>query len=176
MTIQEEKLISTEVIYKGKIFNIEKNDVVLSNNLNRTREIVRHKGGVVILAEKGNNILMVKQYRFAVKKILFELPAGKLDKENEDILSAAKRELMEETGHSAKNWKPLGYIIPSPGFCDEKLHLFFATDLTYDKPNPDEGEILEHFELPKQKVFDMIKTGEILDAKTICTIMKAYKL
>lgn len=176
MTKYTEKKLASENIYKGIVFDVVKDKVELSNGLIRNREIVKHNGGVVILAEKDNKILMVKQYRYAVGQALYELPAGKLDKENEDILSAAKRELLEETGHSAKDWKSLGFIFPTPGFCDEKLHLFYATNLTFDKPNPDEGEIIEHFEVELNKVFEMIKSGEIVDSKSICALMKAYKL
>lgn len=176
MTIYKEKTLESENIYNGIVFDVVKDKVELSNGLIRKREVVKHNGGVVILAEKHDKILMVKQFRYAVGQTLYELPAGKLDKENEEILDAAKRELMEETGHSAKNWESLGFIFPTPGFCDEKLHLFYATDLTYTKPNPDEGEIIEHFEIELKEVFNMIKNGEIVDSKTICALMKAYKL
>lgn len=176
MTIYNEKTLESESIYNGIVFDVVKDKVELSNGLIRRREIVKHNGGVVILAEKHNKILMVKQFRYAVGQALYELPAGKLDKQNEEILDAAKRELLEETGHSAKNWKSLGFIFPTPGFCDERLYLFYATGLTFSKPNPDEGEIIEHFEIELSEVFNMMKKGEILDSKTICALMKAYKL
>ena len=171
-----EKQLSSETIYEGKIFTVTKDSVKLCNGLERTREVVHHNGGVVILAQKEAKILLVKQYRYPVQDALFELPAGKLDKQNEEILEAAKRELLEETGHSAKEWKSLGYIWPTPGFCDEKLHLFFATDLSFSSPNPEEGEILNFYEIEKTKVFEMIKSGEINDSKTICALMRAYCL
>ena len=103
-------------------------------------------------------------------------PAGKLDHGNEDILSAAKRELEEETGYHAKTWKSLGFIYSTPAICSEKIYLFFATDLTAGKPHPDDGEFVEYLEIPKDKVFEMVKSGEIFDAKTIAALMRAYKL
>lgn len=176
MTKLTEKKLGSQLICEGKIFTVTRDKVELSNGLITNREIVHHNGGVVILAEKGNKILMVQQYRYATQSALFELPAGKLDKKNEDVLDAAKRELEEETGHRAKIWESLGFIWPTPGFCDEKLHLFFAKDLTFFEPHPDEGEIINFYEIEKEKVFEMIKTGEINDAKTICALMRAYKV
>ena len=131
---------------------------------------------LVIVAEKDNKILFVKQFRYATKQALFELPAGKLDKMGEDILSAAKRELEEETGHCAQTWENLGYIWTSPGFCTEKLYLFKATNLTFIGQHLDEGEILDYFSIEKEEVFNMIKNGEINDSKTICALMRAYKV
>lgn len=175
----EEKTISSKTVYKGKIFDITDDEIILSDGekeYHRHREIIHHPGGVVICAIKNNeNILLVKQYRYAVKSIQTELPAGRLEK-GEDPLLAAQRELREETGYIAKNWESLGYIFTTFGICNEKLYLFKATDLIYDKPNPDEGEVLEHFELPLNEVYNLIKNGTINDAKTICALTRAFKL
>lgn len=152
-----EKTLKSTKIYKGKVFDITKDDVELSDGYKSIREVVHHTGGVVIVAEKDNKILMVQQYRYPTKEVLYELPAGKLDKLNEDILSAAKRELEEETGHIAKEWKSLGFIWTSPGFCNEKLYLFKATDLDFKGQHLDEGEILDYISIDKDKVFNMIK-------------------
>lgn len=171
----EKKLNSTE-IYKGKVFTITCDDVELSDGYKSKREVVHHSGGVVIVAQTDNKILMVRQFRYATKEALYELPAGKLDKQGEDILSAAKRELEEETGYNAKNWESLGYIWTSPGFCSEKLYLFKASDLTFKGQHLDEGEVLDYLSIDKEEVFKMIKSGEINDAKTICALMRAYKL
>ena len=172
----EEKTIDSTEKYKGKVFNITLDNVELSNGYKTVREVVHHNGGVVIAAEKGGKILMVKQYRYPTKEFLYELPAGKLDKQGETVEEAAKRELTEETGYVAKNWESLGYIWTSPGFCNEKLYLFKASDLTFKGQNLDEGEILDYLEVEKQEVFEMIKTGKINDSKTICALMRAYKL
>ena len=171
-----EKTLNSEKKYEGKVFTIIKDDVELSDGYKTIREVVLHNGGVVIVAEKDGNILLVKQFRYPTKEVLYELPAGKLDKENEDILSAAKRELEEETGHIAKRWESLGFIWTSPGFCNEKLYLFKASDLSFKGQHLDEGEILDYIEIEKNKVFDMIKNGEINDAKSISALMRAYKL
>lgn len=171
----EKKLFSTE-IYNGKVFKITKDDVELSDGKKTIREVVHHNGGVVIVAEKDDKIMMVKQYRYATGQALFELPAGKLDKENEDMLSAAKRELKEETGYIAQNWETLGFIWTSPGFCSEKLYLFKASNLSFEGQKLDDGEILDYTEVEKNRVFDMVKSGEINDAKTISALMRAYKL
>lgn len=171
-----EKTLTSKQIYDGKVFEILRDEVELSNGHKSIREVARHPGGVVIVAQKDENtILMVKQFRYPLKAVSLELPAGKLEYgENPDI--AAKRELEEETGYVAKNWKSLGFIYTTPGFCDEKLYLYFATDLKFIKQNPDEGEIIEYFEYNLDEVFDMIKNGEINDSKTICALTRAFKL
>ncbi len=171
-----EKTISTKEIYNGKVFKITKDDVELYDGYKTIREVVHHNGGVVIAAEKDNKILMVKQFRYPAEEVLLELPAGKLDKQNEDILSAAKRELEEETGHIAENWESLGYIWTSPGFCSEKLYLYKASNLTFKGQHLDEGEVLDYLAIDKDEVFDMVKTGKINDSKTISALMRAYKL
>lgn len=171
-----ENKIKSEEIYKGRVFTVTHDEVELSDGYKTFRDVVHHNGGVVIVAEKDGNILMVEQYRYATSGALLELPAGKLDKRNEDILSAAKRELEEETGFNAKNWKSLGYIWTSPGFCSEKLYLFKASDLSFKGQHLDEGEVLNYIQIAKEKVFEMVKNGEISDAKTICALMRAYKL
>lgn len=170
----EEKTISTEYKYKGKVIDVKRDEVIVSNGHKSVREVVEHTGGVVILALHDKNILLVNQFRYPLKSTSIELPAGKLEK-GEDPDIAAKRELEEETGYISNNWTKLGYIYTSPGFCDEKLHLYFAKDLEYKNQHPDEDEILECYEEPIEKVFDMIDNREINDSKTICTIMRARK-
>ncbi len=170
----EEKLINSEEIYNGRVFRVTKDDVRLSNGSLKFREVVHHNGGVVIAAIKDNKILLVKQFRYPTNQTLIELPAGKLDKEGETVLEAAKRELEEETGHIAEKWTDLGFIWTTPGFCSEKLYLFKAEDLTFVGQKPDEDEILNYFEADKTKVLEMIKSGEINDSKTICATMRAF--
>ena len=171
-----EKKISSKVTYEGKVIDITLDDIELPDGSKSFREVIRHPGGVVIVAMKDNDtILMVKQYRYAISKVSLELPAGKLEK-GEDVLLAAKRELHEETGYIANNWKSLGFIHTTPGICDEKLYLFLATDLQYDNPCPDEGEIICHYEYKLDDVFNLIKNGELNDSKTICALMRAFKL
>ena len=169
-----EKTLSSKTVYNGRIFDITYDEIELADGLKRHREIIHHPGGVVIFAQKEDgNVLLVKQYRYATKSLQIELPAGRLEK-GEDPLLAAKRELREETGYIAQNWKSLGYIFTTFGICDEKLYLFEAKDLTFDCQNPDEGEIIDYFELPLNEVRNLIKNGTINDAKTICAISRAF--
>ncbi|MBR2526345.1 NUDIX hydrolase [bacterium] len=171
-----EKTLSTKRVYNGKVVFVDYDDIETSDGTKGFREVIRHPGGVVIVAEKDENtILMVKQFRYPLKSVSLELPAGKLEQgENPD--NAAPRELEEETGYIAKTWKSLGYIYTTPGICDEKLYLYHAKDLTYTKPNPDEGEIIQALEYNINDVFKMIKNGEINDSKTLCALLRAYKI
>ena len=169
-----EKTLSSEYVFKGKVIDVKRDDILVSNGHKSIREVVEHSGGVVILAIKDNKILTVKQYRYPISNTSIELPAGKLEKgENPDF--AAKRELEEETGFVTKNWTSLGYIYTSPGFCDEKLHLYLAQDLTFKKENPDEDEILENDRYTIQELLEMIDNGTINDSKTLCAILRARK-
>lgn len=168
-----EKALSEKTNFSGKCIDVKTYDVELSDGSKSFREIIRHPGGVVAVAQKGDKILMVKQFRFAIGQVSLELPAGKLEKgENPD--DAVKRELEEETGHIAKTWKSLGFINTTPGICDEKLYLYYATDLEFTKQHPDEGEIIEYFEYNLDEVLEMIKDGRINDSKTVCALTRAF--
>ncbi len=170
----EEKTINSRTAFEGKVIDVLVDDVVIATGQKTIREVVKHKGGVVIIALKDDmNILMVKQYRYPIREESLELPAGKLDID-EDPAIACKRELEEETGYVAQDWKSLGYIYTSPGFCNEKLYLYLATNLKYVGDNPDEGEVLQTQEYKAGEIFDMIKNGEINDAKTICAMSRAF--
>lgn len=168
-----EKTLNSQMVYDGRIVKVYKDDVELADGHKSFREVVRHSGGVVIIAFKDKNtILLVKQYRYPIAKTVLELPAGKLEK-GEDPFEAAKRELEEETGYCANKWTDLGYINTSPGFSDEKLYLYLAQYLEFTQCHPDEGEIIQAFEYKYEDVLEMIENGEINDAKTICGIMRA---
>ena len=170
-----EKTLTSDVVYDGKIITVYNDKVEISTGKSSYREVVEHSGGVVILAvhKKDNieKILMVKQFRYPLKQALLELPAGKLEKD-EDPFEAAKRELTEETGYIAQNWEDLGYIYTSPGYSNEKLYLYKATNLEYVGDCPDEGEILIEYEFSTDEIKKMIQNGDITDAKTICAFMK----
>lgn len=168
-----EKTLNSQMVYDGRIVKVYKDDVELADGHKSFREVVRHSGGVVIIAFKDKNtILLVKQYRYPIAKTVLELPAGKLEK-GEDPFEAAKRELEEETGYCANKWTDLGYINTSPGFSDEKLYLYLAQDLEFTQCHPDEGEIIQAIKYKYEDVLEMIENGEINDAKTICGIMRA---
>lgn len=170
----EEKTLDSKVVYEGKVVTVLRDDVEVADGHKSFREVVLHSGGVVIVALKNDNtILMVKQYRYPLKHVNLELPAGKLEiGENPD--EACKRELEEETGYRAKSWKSLGFINTTPGICTEKLYLYLAKDLEFVGEHPDEGEIIKTFEYKLNDVFSMINNGEINDAKTICALTRAF--
>lgn len=170
----EEKTLNSEVVYDGKVMTVIRDDVEVADGHKSFREVVLHSGGVVITAMKdAETILLVKQYRYPLKQTVLELPAGKLEVgENPD--EACKRELEEETGYRAKNWKSLGYINTTPGICTEKLYLYLASDLEFVGEHPDEGEIIKCFEYKLSDVMNMINNGEINDAKTICALHRAF--
>ncbi len=172
----EEKTLSEEKKFDGKFIQVSSYDVELSTGRKAIREVVNHPGGVVVVALKDENtILMVKQYRYPIKQALLELPAGRLEKDDNPD-ERIKKELEEETGFIAKTWKSLGYIYTTPGICDEKLYLYFAADLEFKNQNPEDDEIIEFFEYNLNEVFEMIKSGEINDAKTICALTRVFKL
>ena len=170
----DEKTLDSKVVYEGKVVTVIRDDVEVADGHKSFREVVLHSGGVVVAALKDNNtILLIKQYRYPLKKVNLELPAGKLEiGENPD--EACKRELEEETGYQAKQWQSLGFINTTPGICTEKLYLYLAKDLEFVGDHPDEGEILKCEEYNLSEVFKMINSGEINDAKTICTLFRAF--
>lgn len=168
----EEKTLSEIKEFDGKFIKVSTYNVELSTGKKGLREVVHHPGGVVVVAQKDENtILMVKQFRYPIQQVSLELPAGRLEI-GEDPDFAIKRELEEETGFIAKTWKSLGFIHTTPGFCDEKLYLYYATDLEFKEQVPDDGEIIEYFEYNINEVFEMIKKGEINDSKTICALSR----
>jgi len=172
----EEKTLSSETIYNGKVIDVIRDEVEIATGRRSFREVVKHNGGVVIAAFKQCDdepvILLVKQFRYPIKKVCYELPAGKLEK-GEDPDLACKRELEEETGYRASEWNSLGFINTSPGFCDEKLYLYSAFGLDFVGEHPDDGEIIQAEEFKLSKVKEMIMNGEINDAKTICALYRA---
>lgn len=171
-----EKTLKSERIFEGKILKVDYDTVILPNGREAKREIVRHPGGVgIVVIDENGMIYMVRQYRIPYDDILLEIPAGKLDG-NEDTLEAAKRELSEETGLKAENWQFVGSFYPSVGFCDENLRLYMATDLTVGAVHPDEDEFLNVVKMPFDDVVKMCVDGSIKDGKTIAAVLKAEYL
>ena len=168
----KEKTIESELIFDGRVVKLYKDTIELPTGKQSFREVVKHAGGVVILAVKDDKILLVKQFRYPFKEIMYELPAGKLEA-GEDPFEAAKRELEEETGYCADKWTNLGYVCTSPGYSDEKLYLYKAEDLKFTHCHPDDGEIIQAFEYKYDDVLKMIDKGEINDAKTLCALLRA---
>lgn len=170
----EEKTLKSEYVYRGKVLDVKRDEILVSNGHNSVREVVEHPGGVVILAVQDNNLLTVKQFRYPLKETSVELPAGRLEL-GEDPDEASKRELREETGYIANFWKSLGFIYTTPGFCNEKLYLYLAKDLEFVGENPDEDEILRSDKISISDFCNMIQNGEINDSKTICAFFRGER-
>lgn len=171
MTKFKEIKLSGEVIYDGKILRLERDKVLCPSGKVSTREVIRGCLAVTILPVVNEKIVFEKQYRYCYDEIIYELPAGKVDK-GEDILVAAKRELEEETGLKAENLEYLGEIYPSCGYTDEHIHLYLATDVKNGERNLGENEVIELYYFSLEEVLEMIKTKKIKDAKTIAAIMQ----
>ena len=168
-----EKQISSQTVFEGIIVDVRSDIAELQTGKHVSREVVVHPGGVGIvpLTDDGK-IILVRQYRYPMGEELLEIPAGKLDKD-EDPLECAKRELSEETGCTAKELVFLGEIYPSPGFCREVLHLYLALGLKQGKMHLDEDELLSVEAVSIDELMKRVMYNELSDAKTIIGILKA---
>ncbi|HPN38957.1 MAG TPA: NUDIX hydrolase [Melioribacteraceae bacterium] len=165
------KVTDSEILHYGKVFDLKVDTLIYDSGNKGIREIAVHKGGAVVVPiTNEGKIVFVKQFRYPLQKFLLELPAGKLE-ENEDPYVCAERELTEETGYISTNIKPLGKIYTTPGFCTELLHIYLATSLTMHNYDREEGEFgMTVLELHPKEVVRRIMFGDIVDAKTICGI------
>lgn len=162
--------MKSEKIYEGKILNLKVDTVELPDKKYSKREIVEHPGGVGIITITSNNsLVLVKQYRKAIEEFIWEIPAGKLEV-NEEPRETAIRELREETGYEANKLTYITEFYTSPGYCNEKIHLFLAEDLIEVEASPDPGEFLEKKIIPLDDLSKMLDRGEIMDSKTIIGI------
>ncbi len=169
----QEKQINYEYKFKGKIISLRLDTALLPNGHTATREVVEHPGGVCVAALTAQDeLLFVRQWRYPYAQETLEIPAGKRDKQNETPLECGKRELLEETGAKALNYINLGEIYPSPGYLDEIIHCYLATDLTFGEKNPDEDEFLDVLRIPLEKAVEMVLSGEIKDSKTQVAVLK----
>jgi ADP-ribose pyrophosphatase len=158
------------MIYEGAILNLRKDKVTVKDGRTSSREIVEHNGGVVIAAiTNDGKIPMVKQYRKAAEKAVLEIPAGKLEGD-EDPKEAALRELKEETGYTANSIEHLTSFYSSIGYSEEVLHLYIAKDLLPGETDFDESEAIDIYEYSTRELLDMVMNGQIEDAKTIIAI------
>lgn len=172
----EEKTISSQEIFDGKVFRVTKDMALLENGNEAVREVVHHSGGVTVIPITDNNeIIMVRQYRYAADKILLEIPAGKLEK-GESHYDAGKRELLEETGCTCSEYKYLGELLPTPAYVTEVIHMYMAEGLEYSEQHLDEDEFLDVVKIPLEKAVEMVLSGEIKDSKTQIGVLKAYHL
>lgn len=169
--------VDSKTIFQGRIVKVTVDQARLPDGNLATREVVCHPGGVAILPlDEDNNVTLVRQYRYPIGRELLELPAGKLDHGAEDHLPGAKRELSEETGLEGEDFTYLGYILASPGFCDEALHMYLARGLTRKERHPDEDEFLDVVTMPFHQLVEQVMDGTITDAKTVATTLKVKVL
>lgn len=168
-----EKTIGSEKIFDGRVIRVRRDTVELPNKHTSTREVVEHPGGVAIVPiDNDGNVHMVRQYRYPLGRLCLELPAGKLEY-GEDHRECGLRELGEETGMEAGNFEYLGVFCPSPGFCQELIHIYLATDLKQGKIHLDEDEFLEVEKYPLNDLIKMIHEGKIQDGKTVIGLLLA---
>jgi len=165
------RIKQSELIYKGNVFDIKVDKIEYDSGNKANREVVLHPGGAVVVGvTKENKIVLVKQRRYPMNKILIELPAGKLDKD-EDPRMCAARELEEETGYRSNKLEKLGSIFTTPGYSSEELHIFTALNLVKGNHNREEGEEeMELLEYSLEEIENMVTENKIVDGKTISGI------
>lgn len=166
-----EETLETQHIFAGEVVHLSQLSVRLPNGRTATREVIDHPGAVAVLAEpKPGHVLLVRQYRKACETELWEIPAGKLDS-GERPHAAAVRELAEETGFRAEHLSPVYSFFTSPGFANEKLHVFYGEKLIEGHPELDEDEFLDVHTFARTEVESMMKSGDIQDAKTLVALL-----
>lgn len=170
------KVNKSEILFRGKVFDVQVDEIEYNSGNSGIREVAVHPGGAVVVpVTDSSELVMITQFRYPLQKTLFELPAGKLEI-GEEPLSCALRELEEETGYRTNNIVKLGSIFTTPGFCTEELHIFLARELISGEHNREEGEFgMQVLELSFEEAEKKIITGEIKDSKTICGIYLAKK-
>ena len=167
------KINNRTTVYHGKVFELVRENVTLENGTTTDLEFIEHPGATAIIPFLDDKrIVLLKQYRHALKNYIWEIPAGTLDPQ-EEIIRCAKRELIEETGYSAAQWHRLGEITPVPGYSNERIHIFLATELQPADQNLDEDEVIQVQAVDFLKAFEMIGDGEIQDAKSIAGLFLA---
>ena len=164
------------IIYYGKKINIRKDEIVLVDGRKTVREVIEHPGSAAVIPFiTKDEIILIQQYRHAVKELIYEIPAGTLD-EGETFIACAGRELEEEIGYKAETLEPLVILYPSPGVLSEIMHLFKATNLVKTQTNHQADESIKGIvQVKLSDALEMVKKGEIKDAKTVCSILMCLK-
>ena len=171
MEIKKEKKVSGETIYSGNILNLRRDEVEFSNNIKSVRELVEHSGGVSVLAENDEGkVLLIKQYRYPVEEVIYEIPAGKLEIA-EKVVDCASRELREETGYQAEKFSELYRFYPTPGYSTETIYIYKAEGLSYVGPELEEGEYIEVVPKSRKELKELLKNGELKDSKTLIAVL-----
>ena len=172
-----EKTVSSELIFDGKVVHLYRDVVELPDGGTSVREIVKHLGAVcVVPVTDDGEIILERQYRYAVGQVLTEIPAGKLDYAGENFASAALRELREETGAVPRELIDLGDFYGSPAIMGERIRMFLARGLSFTERHLDEDEFLDVFRMPLSDAVRAVMNGEIPDGKTQCAILRAAKM
>lgn len=172
-----ETYVSGEEKFHGKIINVEHWQVSLPNGKTALREVVRHNGAAAIVpVDDEGYVTLVRQHRVVAGRFTWEIPAGKLDTPDEDPFSCAKRELEEETGLNADNWRLLSRIDTTPGFCTERIALYLATGLSQHNTHPDEDEFLHITRIPLAEAVALCLKGELRDSKTVIGLLMAGQI
>ena len=170
-----EHCLSSETIASGGMLTVKRDQVRLPNGNSSQREYIVHPGAVVVVPILPNgHVVLEKQYRYPLHQVFIELPAGKIDL-NEDILTTGQRELFEETGYKANNWHKLGHLHPCIGYSDEVIHMYLARELTLGQHEPDADECLEVFDVSFEACLSMIENGQITDGKTMIALLLTQK-
>ena len=166
-----ERRVSGALVYDGSLLKVHRDVVSLPDGAEGTREFIRHPGAVAVipLFEDGS-VLLERQFRYPHAREFIEIPAGKLEP-GEPHLETAKRELLEETGYTASQWRRLGVIHPAIAYTDEAIDLFLATGLSFSGRKLDAGEFLETLTVPLAQALEMVRRGEITDSKTVTALL-----
>jgi len=170
-----EETLDSEQVFDGKLLKVFSDKVRLPDGYESVREYVKHPGAVVVIAVLDNGkLLFERQYRYPLRRVFLEIPAGKIDP-GEHILDTARRELREETGYKAKLWRHLGTMHPCIGYSDERIEIFWAQGLSFIGAELDHGEILEVCEMSLSDALLAVRDGDITDAKSITALLWAEK-
>src|SRR5258707_12884448 len=168
------RVISSKTVFRGRVFSVVSDQVAEPNGVIAQRDVIRHPGSIVVLALDESagkpRVLLERQYRYAANAYLWELPAGRID-EGETKLAAAKRELLEETGFTARKWTHALHFYASPGFLDETMDVYLAEKLTKGRAQPEDDERIVTRLVPLEQVVRMVMSGKIIDAKTMTSVL-----
>ena len=168
-----EHRIESKRIYEGEIINLRV-DKLVRDGKEVLRELVEHNGGVVILCQpSAHEVVLIKQYRYSVDELLYEFPAGRIE-QGEEPLPAAMRELTEETGYVAQDWQEISRFYTAPGFCNEMLYMYKATNVTITSKSLDEDEETEVVLMTLSDAWELVTSGKVRDAKTVAGIGLLY--